>query len=260
MINLLVIIILAIVQGATEFLPISSSGHLVLLYSIFGIENNTILLSVILHVATLLSVVIYYRKELWQLLTKPLCKTNISIIITTVTTAIIACILEPIIEKSFNGNLLSLSFAITAVILFISQIKNKNHETKSDIKNLNITPTKACIIGLSQAVACFPGISRSGTTIATGLLCNTSKDTATTYSFLISIPIIIASTILEIYKYATNPEPLPFSFIELSIGFVLAVIVGLASIKLMTTFVKKQKLYYFSFYLLIIAIITCFVV
>ncbi len=257
--SLVIILILAIVQGATEFLPISSSGHLVLLYSVFGIEDNTILLSVILHLATLLSVIIYYRKEIWKLITNPFCKTNIAIILTTIVTCVMALILKPLIEDSFGGSFLSISFAVTAVVLFISQILANNKLPSRDIRDLNISPTKALIIGLSQGIACFPGISRSGSTIATGLLLKNSKEDVTTYSFLISIPIIIASTVLEVAEYIKTPSVIPFSVLELIIGFVVATFAGLLAIKLMTTFVKKQKLYYFSFYLLILAIITCFV-
>ena len=256
--NIIIIIILAIVQGATEFLPISSSGHLVLLYKWFGIENNTILLSVILHLATLISVIIFYRKELKKLILKPFCKTNICIILTTLVTCIIALIFKKTIESTFDGRFLSLGFIITAVMLFISQMISNKSTPSVDITNIHISYSKSIIIGLMQGVACFPAISRSGTTIATGLVCGISKSDTTKYSFIISIPIILASTVLETYEYFLNPTSMPFSRIELLIGFVVACIIGILSIKLMTNFVKKQKLYYFSFYLLVLALIIPF--
>ena len=115
--NILIIIVLAIIQGATEFLPISSSGHLVLVYKIFGIEDATILLSVILHLATLVSVIVYYRRDVWALLRRPFCKTNLSLILSTITTCFMALILKPMIEDAFGGSWLWLGFVITAIIL-----------------------------------------------------------------------------------------------------------------------------------------------
>lgn len=258
--NLIIIIILAIVQGATEFLPISSSGHLVLLYKIFNIDNNRILLSVILHLATLVSVVIYYRKSIIQLIKKPFCHTNIALIISTIITCIIAIILKSNIEDSFSGNYLSLGFVITAIILLISQILSYPKQPFAhNITTLNISYPKSIFIGIAQGLACFPGISRSGSTIASGLILKCNKNEITEYSFLLSIPIIIASTILEISELSSTNFALTFSILELFVGFITAIIVGILSIKCMTKLVSNQKLYYFSFYLIIIAFVSSFV-
>ena len=115
-----VLILLAVVQGLTEFLPISSSGHLVLLYNFFGIENNVKLLSILLHIATLLAVLIYYRKELIVLIKKPLCQTNRKIVVTTICTCLVVLIIKPFIDKAFDGRYLFVFFIITAMLLFIS--------------------------------------------------------------------------------------------------------------------------------------------
>ena len=112
-----ILIILGIIQGLTEFLPISSSGHLVLLYKIFGIENDTILLSIILHIATLLAVIVYYIKDIWSLIRHPLCNTNRKIIVTTLFTCIVALILKPIIDLAFDGRSLSIFFVITGIYI-----------------------------------------------------------------------------------------------------------------------------------------------
>ncbi len=257
--TLLIIIILSIVQGATEFLPISSSGHLVLLYKIFGIQDNTLFLSVILHLATLVSVIIYYRKSLLALIRKPLCHTNICIVLTTAVTCVLALICKPYIEATFDGRYLSIGFVITAILLLISQMLAKKISVKSPITHMSISYPKALTIGLTQAIACFPAISRSGTTIATALMCKVDQKEATEYSFLISIPIVIASTMLELAEYIASPTPIGFSVIELIIGFAIALFVGVVSIKLMTNIVAKQKLYYFSFYLLIIALVSAII-
>ena len=105
-----VLILLAVVQGVTEFLPISSSGHLVLLYNFFGIENNVKLLSILLHIATLLSVLIYYRKELLVLIKNPFCITNRKIMVTTICTCLVVLIIKPFIDKSFKGEYIFVFF------------------------------------------------------------------------------------------------------------------------------------------------------
>ena len=122
-----VLIILAVVQGLTEFLPISSSGHLVLLYNFFGIENNVKLLSILLHIATLLSVLIFYRKELIVLIKNPLCSTNRKLVVTTIFTCLVVLIIKPFIDKSFDGQYLFVFFIITAMLLFISEATERHY-------------------------------------------------------------------------------------------------------------------------------------
>lgn len=270
----LIIIILSLIQGATEFLPISSSGHLVLFYRIFGIENNTILLSVILHLATLLSVVVFYRYELLALIKKPFSKPTLYLLISSVFTFIIALILMPLIENSFTGNSLPYFFILTSIILFLSEnmdliFKRKNIPFEANNPNLKNLPfcrqnptffetlpnlKQSIGMGIMQGFATFPGISRSGSTIATGLILGAKKEGSANYSFLMSLPIILGSLILEILKYFQNPTPLAFNFLELGLGFIVAFVVGLLCIKLMIKFVKSQKLTIFAFYLLILSL------
>jgi len=274
--NYLIIVLLSLIQGATEFLPISSSGHLVLLYRIFGIENNTILLSVILHLATLLSVIVFYRKELWALLKKPFSKPALNLAISSAFTLVIALILMPLIEDSFSGNSLPYFFLLTAIILFVSEnidilfpkrkvmLSDKNTAVnKSKLPYFKQNPNffanlpnlkQAIGMGIMQGFATFPGISRSGSTIATGLLLGAKKEGSANYSFLMSLPIILGSLILEIIKYYKAPTPLAFNFLELTLGFIVTFVVGLLCIKLMLKFVKSQKLTIFAFYLLILSL------
>lgn len=266
-------IILGIIQGATEFLPISSSGHLVLCYKIFGFENNLILLSVILHIATLSAVVLVYRKTILQLIKNPFCKTNINILISTVVTIVVVLIFKKYIEKSFDGNYLVYGFLITAFLLSFSELltilrtkKSSNNTfleyTNSNVKknfshdvcNLKISYFQAFMLGLFQGVACFPAISRSGSTIAGGLIFKTDKRIVADYSFLISIPIIIASLFLEVFEYIKEPISFDYSFWYVIIAFLFSFIIGFVCIKFMLVLVKKQKLMYFSIYLLALVV------
>ena len=254
----IILIVLGLIQGLTEFLPVSSSGHLLLFYDIFGVEGDTLILSILFHIATLLAVVIYYRKDIIKLIKKPFCKTNRKIVITTIFTVIIYLTFKNLIDSTFNGDYLFIFFILTAVILYVSDyIAEKKDITKRqinipisyDICDLPITYKQAMIIGLTQGIACIPGISRSGTTIATARIMGIDNSSCT-YSFLISIPIIIGSLILNILEggsLAIN------SVSGVILGFTIAFIVGLFAISIMIKLVKKCKLIYFSYYLLILA-------
>lgn len=262
-----VLILLAVVQGVTEFLPISSSGHLVLLYNFFGIENNVKLLSILLHIATLLSVLIYYRKELLVLIKNPFCITNRKIMVTTICTCLVVLFIKPLIDKSFKGEYIYVFFIITAMLLFISDYmadknelmsRTSNFKTESfkiidkfDITNMPISYKQAIIIGLTQGGACFPGISRSGSTIAIGRIIG-AEDTAR-YSFLISIPIIIASFISELSEGGLGGFCVNIGLMILAM--LICTIIGFLCIKVMTKLVAKNKLIYFSYYLIILSII-----
>lgn len=253
-----ILIVLGIIQGLTEFLPVSSSGHLLLFYEIFGVKGDTLILSILFHVATLLAVLIYYRKDVIKLLKKPFCTTNRKLVVTTLFTCIVYLIFRPLIDSTFSGEYLFIFFILTAIILYVSDYvaerksilkRQINLPSNYDITDLPITYKQAIIIGLSQGLACIPGISRSGTTIATARIMGVDSS-STTYSFLISIPIIMGSLLLNIIEGGSIEVT---SYVGLIFGFVAAFIVGLLAIKLMINLVKKCKLIYFSYYLLILA-------
>lgn len=268
--SFLIIIILGIIQGACEFLPVSSSGHLVVFYNLFGIYENTILLSIILHVATLLAVVIVYNKQLLLLIKKPFCKTNLLLLCATIPTVLMVLIFEKFIEKSFSGEFVIICFLITAILLFISEkinkkatkfqkdtINNTNNNiflTKTNIYDMNINYFQALFIGVMQGVATLPGISRSGATISAGLMAGVNKNEVADFSFLLSIPIILASLIYELLKLNNQAGVIGFSFSQLVVGFLVTFFVGLLCLKAMIKLVKKQKLYIFSIYLVLLCV------
>jgi undecaprenyl-diphosphatase len=257
-----ILLILAVVQGLTEFLPVSSSGHLVLLYNWFGVEDGGVLLSILLHIATLMAVLVYYRKEVIQLIKNPLCPTNRKLIITTVCTCVVVLIIKPFIDFVFEGEYLFVFFIITAILLFVSDyvaekksflsrtsvFVQKNIEKNNDgsVVNLEINYKQAILMGLTQGLACIPGISRSGSTIAIGRIVGV-KD-STRYSFLMSIPIIVASFVMELFYGGAILQNV--NVVALIVAMVVCFVVGLLCIKLMTKLVSSNRLTWFSYYLI----------
>lgn len=254
--TILVALILGIVQGLTEFLPVSSSGHLMLLNSIFKIDGNFLMIEIILHVATLLAVVIIFRKEVWFLLKNPFSKQMKNLVLATIPTIVIVFVFKFFTDSVFeSANLLPLTFMITAFILVISQVvcdKKKNCE-KREIKK-----SSALLMGVMQGFAVMPGISRSGSTICTGLILGENKEESAKFSFLMSIPIILASLFYEIMF--SSSEILSVGILPLIVSFFSAFLIGILSIKFMLKIVAKSKLYYFSLYLVILSILSLFIV
>ncbi len=245
-------IIFGLIQGLSEFLPISSSGHLVLFSKIFSTQGDFIFFSVLLHLATLLAVLIYFHKDVMELIKHPFSKKAQMIYLATIPTIVLVLIFKSFVEDAFSGALLPFCFILTAVLLVISQILS----TKSTKK---LTKGGAIAMGIAQGIATFPGISRSGSTICTGLILGYERNETASFSFLMSIPIIIASMAYELLK----GFKLGFGQIFVSptiVAFVVAFISGLFSIKFMMWAVNKLKLYWFGVYLLIIGIISFFVV
>ena len=243
----LALFLLGLIQGLTEFLPVSSSGHLVLFSKIFGVEES-LFLSIILHVATLLSIVVVFRKEIWQILRHPFSNQSMMIVIATIPTCLIALVLMPIIKSSFSGALLPYCFLISAIMLFCSEIFSKKQ-----IKNTKIDAWDSFWIGVAQGFAIFPGISRSGATISAGLLRKNDRKSVAKFSFLLSIPIILMSLVMEIFEIFTGGLIVSFQFWPVAISFLTAFVVGVFSIKFMIKMTEKANLKWFSIYLISIA-------
>ena len=242
-------IILGIIQGLTEFLPVSSSGHLVLMGKIFGVEGDFVLFSVLMHVATLLAVLIYFHKDIWLLVKKPFGKDAIKLYIATVPTVLIVLLFKGFIENSFGGAILPFCFMFTAILLIVSQVLSKK-------AGKGITKTGAFCMGVAQGIAVLPGISRSGATICTGLIMGYDRQESAKFSFLMSVPIILASLLYELLGIFQGNAVQSVGVLQLILGFIMAFIVGLLSIKLMMKIVKNMKLYWFAVYLIIISIIS----
>ena len=245
------LIVLGIIQGLCEFLPVSSSGHLVLMSHLFGIEDS-LFVSIILHVATLLAVVVVMRKEIYYLIRHPLSNQTISLVIATIVTCLIALVLMPFISSAFEGVTLPVFFLLSAVILYFVG-KGKNNQSGE------ITFKRAIIIGLAQGLAIFPGLSRSGTTICAGLMSGGGREESSKFSFLVSLPIIVGSLLMEVYKICRGGEVISVNIPGMIFSSIIAFLVGVVAIKFMLKLTKKVAFKWFSVYLVIIGIISAII-
>ncbi len=246
--NILDAVFLGIIQGLTEFLPVSSSGHLVLISEIFGISESNMFFSVMLHFGTLMAVVVFYFKELLGLFSKEGVKTIGFLAIASLPAAIVGLLLGDIIDSAFStSKFLCFTFLTTAVLLFIIDIYGK------DIKNpVNIGLKHSVLMGIMQAIAVVPGLSRSGFTISGGLLLKGERKDVAKFSFFMSIPVILGAFILEILK-ADFSEIYIFPTV---CGMLAAFVSGLIAIKFMLSVIGKCNFRWFSLYLAVISIIT----
>lgn len=252
-------IILGIIQGIGEFLPISSSAHLILVPYLFGWEKSSMAFDIALHFGTLAAVLAIYFKDWWSLFIGALNKITKKkdsfdnkmfwyLVLATVPGALIGFLLDDIVENVFRENiiLISSSLAIMGVLIFLGdKWADKHYKIETEFKDINLK--QALAIGLSQALAIIPGFSRSGTTILTARLMGLSKSAATKFTFLLSVPIIAGATILEVGNLELS--------IETFMGVFIAFIVGIVSIKFLLNYIKKNDFSIFAVYRVIFAII-----
>lgn len=245
--EVLFLAILGLLQGLCEFLPVSSSGHLVLFSAIFGVQDS-LLVSIVLHVATLFAIVVVYYKDIKDWVLHPFSNQAIMIYAATIPTCVIVLLIMPIVNASFGGKYLAICFFVSAVLLFVADYFAKKKQSKP------FTLKTAFVMGVAQGLAVFPGISRSGTTISAGLASGADRKDCAKFSFLMSVPIILMSMMLEIFKII-KAESLPsVSVPGLIIGSFIAFVVGVFSIKVMVKITEKLQLKWFSLYLVFIAI------
>ncbi|MCL2353077.1 MAG: undecaprenyl-diphosphate phosphatase [Defluviitaleaceae bacterium] len=246
-------VILGIIQGLTEFIPVSSSGHLALGQILFGLEQDGLLFEMVVHIGTLIPVVIIFWKDIWAIIRRPFQKMTLLLIIGTIPVVIVGLLLEDIVGNAFTSLMwLAVGFVITGVTLMFAD-RIRNNKKKSE----DITILDAAIVGIAQAIAIFPGISRSGSTVMAALGRGIEREAAAKFSFLLSIPVVLGATVLQVvhlirddgHIYATNVD-----FWPLALAFVAAMLSGYLAIKLMLMAIKKAKLRYFAYYVLILAV------
>lgn len=244
-------IILGIIQGLTEFLPVSSSGHIELGKAFLGVEPaDPLLFSVVVHVATALSTVVVFRKDILGLFSGLLRKNSrdslrylICIAISMIPAVIAGLYFADAIEAMFSGNVVFVGsmLIVTAVLLLAVEFLPQG--------NKGITYSSSLIVGIAQAIAITPGISRSGATISTALILGIGRTEAARFSFLMVVPLILGKMSKDILDQKISPDP--ELFLPLVAGFITSFVVGLFACKWMITIVKKSKLIYFAIYCLI---------
>ncbi len=254
-----VVIILGIVQGLTEFLPVSSSGHLVLLENIFGVSDGSLFLNVVLHFATLIAVVIFYRKKLWDIVKHPFQPITAYLIIATAITCAIVVLFSDFFESAFSGGLLAWGFILSAIFLLATEWVSRKYE-KENYPYIKVGYKQSILLGLFQGLAILPGISRSGTTLCAGIVMGVEKKDALDFSFLMSIPIILASLVYELVKCKFQISFADVGVAELAVGSITAFVCAILGIKLMLKVVEKVQYKWFAIYLLLLAVITIIVI
>ena len=261
--NLVESIVLGIIQGLTEFLPVSSSGHIELGKAIFGIEEKEagLLFTIVLHFATALSTIIVFWKDildifkgLFQFKWNEQTKFALMVVISMIPAALVGVFLKDQIDDFYNGTVLlvSVMLLLTGVILFFS---DRAKSPAGSVSNKN-----AFVLGVVQAIAIMPGISRSGSTIASAVMMGISREKAARFSFLMVLPLIFGAMAKEFKDYfditdAQQAEAMNTDMVIVVAGFVAALVAGYFACKWMIEIVKKSKLSYFAYYCWIVGTI-----
>jgi len=243
-------LILGIVQGITEFLPISSSGHLMLVENIFDINSGGLFFNVLLHFASLIAVIIIFWKDIIIILKNPFGKQMQAIILATIPTIILALLVNYLFDEFALTAFLGFGFLISAFVISITTILKKKQPL---VLYNSVDNKRGFIIGLVQGFAVFPGISRSGSTICAGLLQGIEREECARFSFVISIPVIIGGMFFELVDGLRSGFG-NINALACIVGFIASFIVALFTIKLMMKIVKKGNWWYFSIYLFLMAI------
>jgi len=244
-------IILGIVQGITEWLPISSKSHLIIVQQLFGLVQPAIF-DLILHIGSLIVVFFVFWKDIMKLVKgvftgdKKSLKYAGYLIVASIPVAIIGLVFKHQIEAALsNMYILGFGFLFTATILFLSK-----YPIIKPVKNAGLKLWHAILMGLSQMATVLPGVSRSGTTISTGMIFGADKEEAARFSFLMFIPAILGATLLEFKDIGTITN-IP----ALIVGTIFAMITGYLALKLLMNIIQKDKFWYFSIYCAILGIV-----
>ncbi len=266
--NIIQGIIIGIVQGLTEFLPVSSSAHLVFIQNILGVQSS-LAFDTFLHLGSLLAVLWFFRADILKMITSwilslkdiidgrfregfygdPYKRLAWYVILATIPVGIVGVLFEDSVDALFSGALYVPAFFlfVTGTILYLSQ-----RMTSGKINFHNVTKREALFMGLGQACAILPGLSRSGTTIAAGLVAGLDKEFAAKFSFILSIPAILGAFLLQAKDIGTAMDA---NFLPVILGFIAAFISGYAAIKWMLELVQKRNLDIFAYYCWIVGIV-----
>lgn len=255
------VIILGMVQGLTEFLPVSSSGHLVLAQSLFGIADQGVFFEVILHFATLFAILVYFRKQLLALRGRDLYL----LFLATLPAGAVGFLLHDWLVESYQNVSIAASMLILSGlvnILIQKKINNDSYDqllsdkppSKAEVNQvIQISGNSAFKIGLFQMVALLPGLTRSGTTVYGGLRQGLSREKAFEFSFLMAIPVVIGANTLELLRaFSSGATNMDFGLLEYSASFIAAFICGMISLRIVHLVLQKAKFSYFAIYCFIV--------
>ena len=255
--------LLGLLQGIAEFLPISSSGHLSLAESLLGLDDIPLLFDILLHLATLLAVVVFFWKKIWQLLCafgrliirRPISndmlaeeKNRRSFILAIFLATLVTGVLGLIVEKLLGEmpvKFVCLGFIITSFLLIASSISVRHSALPEEGKSPSAW--QALFIGFAQGIGTLPGISRSGSTIASALFCGLDRTVAGEFSFLVSIPAILGAFLLELKDLSSLTE---IGLSPLAVGFLTAFVCGYLALMFLMKLIKKGRLGWFALYLI----------
>lgn len=241
-------LILGIIQGLTEFLPVSSSGHLIIVQKLLGVESGVVYFNVAVHLATLVAVCIALWEEVFTLIKKPFCKMTGLLIIATIPAVFAGFLLNDSFEAvTISGVTVGIGLLVTGFVLLFTSRPIKGNRQLDDLRWYD-----ALITGIAQAIAIVPGISRSGMTIGSNLSLKMKRELAVKFAFLMSVPVILGGFVLETYQLvkegSANIEVMPIAVGVLSAGFA-----GYFAIKLFIRTVVNGKLRVFAWYVFAVA-------
>ena len=239
-------IILGLVQGLTEFLPVSSSGHLVITQALFGITGDVLIFDVFVHLGTLVAVFVAFWGDIVAILKRPFCRFTLLIIIGCIPAALMGFFLDDFFSALFSSlTAVAIALIITGILLFISD-RFDGTKTVQDMKI-----SDALVVGLFQGCAIAPGLSRSGSTIFGALLCGLKRSEAAKFSFIISIPVILGAALKEILDVTGGAGgTIEWTYF---LGAAVAALSGYAAIRIFLKLLEKKSMRYFSFYVWLVA-------
>ena len=238
-------LLLGLVQGLTEFLPVSSSGHLVIAQSLLGINTEMLTFDIFAHVGTLVAVFVYFWSDIRALLKRPFCRFTALIIVGCIPAGIMGVLLDDLFERLFSSlAAVACALIVTGILLLLSDRFNG----KGRIEDMSFG--QALAIGCFQGVAITPGLSRSGSTIFGALLCGLERSEAARFSFLLSIPVILGAALLEGVDVVKSGVPVSFSYF---LGALVAAVSGYFAIRIFIKLLHKRNMRYFSYYVWAVA-------
>lgn len=244
-------IFLGLLQGFTEFLPVSSSGHLILAQKLWSIDGN-LFFDVMLHLGTLFAVVISMRKTIWQAIVNWKNKKLLYLVIASVPTFVIALVVKLFVSEQLMAQLLPIGFALTIVLIVTSHYFSQPHLRLEQTGVLPVITT-----GIVQGIAVLPGLSRSGSTISTMKLFGTNASDSAEFSFLLSIPIILASGVVEIWEVSHSAVTIQWHCVI--IGVICAFLSGLVAVNMVMRAVKTKSWIAYAVYLVVPLVVSLIV-